>query len=159
MISIIVACDSNFLIGKKGTNNGMPWINSEDLEHFKKMTMNHTIIMGRKTFEIIGRPLPNRRTIVVSQSYLNILSNQVLVCNQLQPLLKYYKNCNEKIYVCGGASIYKQSLDYVDELIISKIPGTYIGDTYFPKFSLKEFKCVEVILFKTFRLEIYRRVK
>ena len=66
MISIIVAMDDDQLIGKKDSSNGMPWVNKEDLKHFKETTINKTILMGYTTYQAIGRPLPNRKTIVVS---------------------------------------------------------------------------------------------
>lgn len=159
MIYLVVAFDNERLIGQSGSSNGMPWNNSEDLKHFKETTINKTIVMGKTTFNAIGRPLPKRKTIVVSKSGFEYDHPNVSVHNDLESLINEYKQKNEDLYICGGASIYKQSLDLVDEMIVSKIPGVHTGDAYFPDFSHTDFKCVETIPYETFTLEIYRRVK
>lgn len=155
MIYIVVACDKNQLIGKKGTINGMPWNNSEDLKHFKKTTLNKTIVMGRTTFEAIGRPLPKRKTIIVSHNFTYEHEN-VSICSDLIELLKDYSNKDEDLYICGGASIYAQSLVYTDKIILSRIPGDYSGDAYFPEF-IDQFTLTESIPYETFTLEIYSK--
>ena len=132
MISIIVATDDDLLIGKKDSKNGMPWHNKEDLQHFKKTTLNQTILMGKTTYLAIGRPLPNRKTIVVTKSGMD--DERVEVRNDLIEVIQEYKDKNEDLYITGGASIYKQALTYVDELIISRRPGKHTGETYFPSF-------------------------
>ena len=97
----------------------MPWHNKEDLQHFKKTTLNQTILMGKTTYLAIGRPLPNRKTIVVTKSGLE--DERVEVRNDLIEVIQEYKENNKDLYISGGASIYKQALPYVDELIISRI--------------------------------------
>lgn len=151
MIKIVVATDDNLLIGKEGTVNGMPWHFPEDLKFFKETTINQTIVMGRTTYEAIGRPLPNRKTIVVSRG--NFSDDRIEVENDLVDLIKKYKNSNEDLFICGGASIYKQALPYVDELIISRIPGSYTGETYFPSFNEYDFNLVETTELETFKVE------
>ena len=126
MISIIVATDDDLLIGKKDSKNGMPWHNKEDLQHFKKTTLNRTILMGKTTYLAIGRPLPNRKTIVVTKSGMD--DERVEVRNDLIEVIQEYKDKNEDLYISGGASIYKQALPYVDELIISRIPGKVFSE-------------------------------
>lgn len=155
MISIIVATDQDLLIGKKDSKNGMPWHNSEDSKHFKAVTTKQTIVMGAATYKAIGRPLPNRKTIVVTRKGLD--DNRVEVRNDLISLIKEYQENNEDLYICGGASIYKQALPYCDQLIISRIPGVHEGETYFPSFEDYAFKLVEEKQMETFVLQIYHK--
>lgn len=157
MIKIIVAMDKNNLIGTHLGTMGMPWHNAEDLKHFKETTWQKTILMGRKTFEVINKPLPQRKTIVVTRDQ-DITYEDVTICHDLDALLKTYPQ-DEDLYICGGASIYKQTLPLADELIISYIPGEYEGDAYFPYINEDEFKCVETIQKETFEIKKYRRVK
>lgn len=155
MISIIVATDDDLLIGKKDSKNGMPWHNKEDLQHFKKTTLNQTILMGKTTYLAIGRPLPNRKTIVVTKSGLE--DERVEVRNDLIEVIQEYKENQKDLYISGGASIYKQALPYVDELIISRIPGKHTGETYFPSFEEYNFQLEEEIQMETFVLQIYKK--
>ena len=93
MISIIVAMDQNGLIGSNNSNNGIPWENKEDLQHFKKTTTDQTILMGRTTYEKIGEPLPNRKTIVLSSMTMD--DPRVEICHNLKELLEKYKSNNK----------------------------------------------------------------
>ena len=155
MISIIVATDDDLLIGKKDSKNGMPWHNKEDLQHFKKTTLNQTILMGKTTYLAIGRPLPNRKTIVVTKSGMD--DERVEVRNDLIEVIQEYKDKNEDLYISGGASIYKQALPYVDELIISRIPGKHTGETYFSSFEEYDFHLEKETQLETFVLQIYKK--
>ena len=147
MISIIVAMDDNQLIGKKESSNGMPWNNSEDLKHFKATTINKTILMGYTTYMAIGRPLPNRKTIVVSFEPFD--DERVEVRTSLTDVIQEYKDKNEDLFISGGASIYKQSLPLADQLLISRIPGAHVGETYFPDFDEYGFELQETIPYET----------
>ena len=155
MISIIVATDDDLLIGKKDSKNGMPWHNKEDLQHFKKTTLNKTILMGKTTYLAIGRPLPNRKTIVVTKSGLE--DDRIEVRNDLIEVIQEYKERKVDLYISGGASIYKQALPYVDELIISRIPGKHTGETYFPSFEEYNFQLEKETQMETFVLQIYKK--
>ena len=155
MISIIVATDDDLLIGKKDSKNGMPWHNKEDLQHFKKTTLNKTILMGKTTYLAIGRPLPNRKTIVVTKSGLE--DDRIEVRNDLIEVIQEYKERKADLYISGGASIYKQALPYVDELIISRIPGKHTGETYFPSFEEYNFQLEKETQMETFVLQIYKK--
>lgn len=155
MISIIVATDDNLLIGKQDSANGMPWNVPEDLKHFKKTTQGKTILMGLTTYQAIGRPLPNRKTIVVS--FDEFKDDRVEVRYNLEEVIQEYREKGEDLYITGGASIYRQSLPYVDQLLISRIPGTHTGETYFPDFSKYGFVLVEEKPYETFTLQIYKR--
>ena len=132
MISLIVAYGkSNKVIG---VNNQMPWHIKEEFAHFKAYTINKTIIMGEQTFYSIGKPLVNRKTIVATKTDFSYDHPDVSITNDLFATLKSYKEKDEELVVCGGATIYKLALPYVDKLVISEIKKEYVGDTYFPDF-------------------------
>ena len=155
MINIIVATDEDLLIGKKGSRNGMPWNVPEDLQHFKATTLNKTILMGLTTYQAIGRPLPNRKTIVVS--FEPFEDERVEVRSSLEEVIEEYRSSGEDLFISGGASIYKQCLPIADQLLISRIPGKHEGETYFPNFDEYGYKLVAQKPFETFTLETYKR--
>ena len=155
MINIIVATDEDLLIGKKDSRNGMPWNVPEDLQHFKATTLNKTILMGLTTYQAIGRPLPNRKTIVVS--FEPFEDERVEVRSSLEEVIEEYRSSGEDLFISGGASIYKQCLPIADQLLISRIPGKHEGETYFPNFDEYGYKLVAQKPFKTFTLETYKR--
>ena len=127
-LSIIVAMSSNRVIG---VNNTLPWHLSEDLKHFKSLTTGHTIIMGRKTYESIGRPLPNRRNIVISRNS-NTSYEGVEVVYSLEDAFSISTN-DKEVFVIGGSNIYEQALSFVDQLYITEIKKSFIGDAFFPE--------------------------
>lgn len=155
MIRIIVATDENLLIGNPNGFYGMPWHNDEDLKHFKKTTLHNTILMGSKTFQTIGKALSERKTIVVSKK--GVSYPDVEVVSSLEEILESFKQSGKDIYVCGGASIYKQALPWCDEILLSRIPGHHEGNIYFPKEFQYYFTLVKKIPYETFTLEIYHR--
>ena len=150
MINIIVATDEDLLIGKKDSRNGMPWNVPEDLQHFKATTLNKTILMGLTTYQAIGRPLPNRKTIVVS--FEPFEDERVEVRSSLEEVIEEYRSSGEDLFISGGASIYKQCLPIADQLLISRIPGKHEGETYFPNFDEYGYKLVAQKPFETFTL-------
>ena len=155
MINIIVATDEDLLIGKKDSRNGMPWNVPEDLQYFKATTLNKTILMGLTTYQAIGRPLPNRKTIVVS--FEPFEDERVEVRSSLEEVIEEYRSSGEDLFISGGASIYKQCLPIADQLLISRIPGKHEGETYFPNFDEYGYKLVAQKPFETFTLETYKR--
>ena len=155
MINIIVATDEDLLIGKKDSRNGMPWNVPEDLQHFKATTLNKTILRGLTTYQAIGRPLPNRKTIVVS--FEPFEDERVEVRSSLEEVIEEYRSSGEDLFISGGASIYKQCLPIADQLLISRIPGKQEGETYFPNFDEYGYKLVAQKPFETFTLETYKR--
>lgn len=157
MIKIIVAMDKHNLIGNSQGKMGMPWYNPEDLQHFKETTWKQTILMGRKTFEAIGKVLPERKTIILSRNDC-FKTIDGIICHDLEALLEEYRG-DKDIYICGGASIYCQTLSLADELIVSYIAGDYVGDAYFPKIEKTEFECIEETEKETFVIKRYRRMK
>ncbi|MBI1773068.1 MAG: dihydrofolate reductase [Burkholderiales bacterium] len=125
-LSIIVATDSKLGIG---VDNKLPWRLPEDLAHFKRTTSGHAIIMGRKTFESIGRPLPNRRNIVVTRNHewQHAGVETVTSLDAARDLLN-----EELAFIIGGAEIYQQSMDLARELIVTEIQQEFACDTFFP---------------------------
>ncbi|MCT4617043.1 MAG: dihydrofolate reductase [Candidatus Gracilibacteria bacterium] len=131
-INLIAAMTHDKVIGK---NNSLPWDIPEDLDFFRKTTAGACVIMGRKTFESIGHPLPNRKNIVLSRNKNQKISG-VEILNSKQKILNYLKNNNikEKIFVIGGTEIYKLFLDNTDYIYLNLIHHNYPGDTFFPEF-------------------------
>ena len=129
-ISIIVAMAKNRTIG---VHNTLPWRCPEDLRHFKALTMGHHMIMGRKTFESIGRPLPGRTTVVVTRD----IDLKIEGCVMAHSLPEAFAACanDENIYIVGGAEIYAQALEHADTLYITEIQQDVIGDAWFPDFN------------------------
>ena len=121
-ISMIVACGKNYQIGK---NNSLLWHIPDDLKNFKKLTNGHHIIMGRKTFESIGKPLPNRTSIVLSKNAFSY--DGVYIYENLNDALEFCKSRKEdEVFIIGGAKVYKCAFAYVDRLYLSQVD--YDGD-------------------------------
>ena len=136
-VIIIVAVSENNVIGK---DNKIPWYIKEDLTRFKKLTTNHTIIMGRKTFlSLPKKPLPNRENIVLSRS--NFKFDNVIVKKSLSEAIKCSKN--NKIFIIGGTSVYKEAIKVANRLEITKIHKTYEGDTFFPNISMSDWELIK----------------
>ena len=128
-ISIIVAMSENSVIG---LNNQLSWHISEDLKNFKKTTLNHCVIMGRKTYESIGKPLKDRRNIVISRSK-SLLIDGVEVVNSLDKAISIVDDSSE-IFIIGGEQIYTISLPIATHLYVTKVNGDYNGDAFFPDY-------------------------
>lgn len=142
MLSIIVAIANKNVIGK---DNKLIWRLPEDLKRFKRLTTGHTIIMGRKTFESLGRVLPNRKHIVLSNDIkLEIEDENVEVLSDIS-LLDKYINSPEEHFVIGGATIYKLLMPYVNKMYITKINEDFEGDAFFPEIKQEEWNviCIE----------------
>ncbi|MCP1123601.1 dihydrofolate reductase [Bacillus sp. 3103sda1] len=140
MISLLVAMDKNRLIGKE---NQLPWHLPADLAYFKKVTMGHPIIMGRKTFESIGRPLPGRTNIILTRNK-NYEMEGCEVIHSIDDVQKLDEQMNEEIFVIGGAEIFKEVLPFADRLYITKIEEVFEGDTFFPEINYDEWKEISV---------------
>ena len=130
MLSIVVAKAKNNIIGK---DNKLVWNLPEDMKHFKELTDGHTIIMGRKTFESIGRVLPNRKHIIFSQNPdLKINNENVQVVHSLLEIQELIEEKDEA-FVIGGSMIYNFLMPYVKKMYITEINEEFDGDTFFPK--------------------------
>jgi dihydrofolate reductase len=134
-ITIFVAASENLVIGYK---NALPWHISEDLKHFKQITINHSVVMGRKTFESIGKPLKERRNIVVSRDR-TLKIDGVEVVNSLDEAIHRTKNENE-IFIIGGEQIYKIAMPIATHMHITKVYNNIKGDAFFPAFDENEWK-------------------
>ncbi|WP_226535642.1 dihydrofolate reductase [Fictibacillus halophilus] len=126
MISFVVAMDEKRAIGK---DNDLPWYLPNDLKHFKKTTMGKPIVMGRKTYESIGKPLPGRENIVVTRDQSYVAEGTTIV-HSVDEVLKMNA---EEICVIGGSEIFKQFLPVADRLYITEIHHTFDADTFFPE--------------------------
>ncbi|MFC7392811.1 dihydrofolate reductase [Scopulibacillus cellulosilyticus] len=129
MISFLLAMDKKKLIGK---NNDLPWYLPADLKYFKKITMGHTIVMGRKTFESIGKPLPGRDNVVITRD-TSYRHEGITVFHNPEDFLRQYDHDGE-IFVIGGAKLFEAFFPYADRLYITLIEETFEGDTYFKGF-------------------------
>ena len=137
MLSLIVAKAKNNIIGK---NNQLIWHIPEDLQRFKKLTTGHTIIMGRKTFESLGRILPNRHHVILcNDAEMNIQDDNVEILEDISMLDKYIKDDHEN-FVIGGATMYKLLMPYCSKMYITEINQEFEGDVSFPEIDMKEWK-------------------
>jgi len=137
-IIIIVAVAANGVIGR--ANGEMPWHVKEDFQHFKKTTMSSPIIMGRKSFVSLGKPLKGRENIVVTRNTnLNYDFDDVTIVLSLNEAIEHCKLLNkEKIFITGGGEIYKQSISIADEMIISHMKFDAVGEVKFPEIDMNE---------------------
>jgi len=152
MIIIIVGMTKSGLIGK---DNALPWRIPEDLQNFKRLTSGNTIVMGRKTYESIGKPLPNRNNIVISRTMP--VQDGITVCRTINEGLEKAKEFGKDIFIIGGATIYEQTLSIADKMYISYIKNDYHGDTYFPKFNKEDWVMESRKDYPEFEFIVYRR--
>lgn len=144
-ISFIVAKAQNNVIGK---NNGLPWHLKDDLQNFKKITMGHHILMGRKTYESIGKALPGRMSLVVS-SAPHANSENVLWFNSIFRAIKQAeRNGETELFIIGGEKIFKAALSLVDRIYLTEIKNNVEGDVYFPALSMKNWKKISELYFE-----------
>ncbi len=137
MLSLIVAKAENNVIGK---DNKLLWHLPEDLKRFKNLTTGHTIIMGRKTFESLGRVLPNRKHVVFTQNpNFKVDDVNVKIVHSLQDIQEYVEDKNEN-FVIGGEKIYNLLMPYVSKMYITEIHKDFDGDTFFPNVDLESWK-------------------
>ena len=127
IVSLVVAMAENRVIGRAG---GLPWRLPDDLKHFKRLTLDHTVIMGRRTFDEVGRPLANRRNVVISRN-ADFHPAGVTVVPSLDEALALAAT-EKEVFVVGGGEIYRQALPRADRLYITLIHATVEGDTTFP---------------------------
>lgn len=129
-ISLIAAMAENRVIG---ANNALPWRLPADLKHFRRLTSGHHIIMGRRNYESIGKPLPDRTNIVITRN-ADYRAPGCLVRNSIEEALAAVRDDSE-VFIIGGAEIYRQVLDRADRLYLTLIHSNIQGDTYFPEFN------------------------
>jgi len=138
LISLIVAHSSNRVIGIDGQ---LPWHIPDDLKYFKAITIGKPIIMGRKTFDSIGKPLPGRLNIIITKN-IDLTIEECVVVNNLEAAITEAKNYfktqdteQEEIFIIGGAQIFKQSMEFVNKIYITEVHAEYAGDVFFDELS------------------------
>ena len=143
IISHLVAVSNDLVIG---VDNDLPWNLKDDLAHFKKYTLNKIIIMGRKTFESIGRPLPNRINYVISRTVKEIDGAHVF--DNLEDAMLAAEKYNHEmsvvneIVIIGGGYLFKETLPVMNKLVITKVDCSVLGDIYYPEVEMEKFKLI-----------------
>ncbi len=162
LVSIIVAVSQNNVIGRKGD---LPWHLSADLRRFKRITMGHHLIMGRRTFESIGRPLPGRTSIVLSRQSALSLPAGVLQATNLDKALVLARG-DDEVFVVGGAQIYELALPVTDRIYHTRVLADVVGDVCFPRWNSSEWRIISEERFDaderndhTHVFQVLRRVK
>ncbi len=161
-ITLIVAAAENNAIGK---DNKMLWHLPNDFKYFKSSTMDHSIVMGRKTFESIGKALPGRRNIVITRQ-LDFQAEDVDVANSLQEVLTYCRDERE-IFIIGGAQIYKQSLPLAQKVLLTRVHSSIAAaDAYFPELPADSWELLSAEVHHKdekhaydYTFEVYKRIK
>ena len=139
IISSIVAVAKNRVIG---SDNDIPWRLSTDLKYFKKQTSGHHIIMGRKSFLSIGKPLPKRTNVIVTRDPYFIASNCIVVHSIPEALEIAERNGEEEAFITGGGMIYEQTMGIVDRLYVTEVDAEPEGDVHFPEIDYSEWKLI-----------------
>jgi dihydrofolate reductase len=141
-ISIIAAIAENGIIGRGGQ---LPWRLSDDLKRFKRLTMGHTIIMGRRTWESIGRALPGRRTVVVTRNpAVRVDLKDVEIAGSIDAAIQLAKDAgDDEAFIVGGAEMYRESLALADRLHVTRVHANVDGDTCFPEVHWSDWRLVE----------------
>lgn len=158
MISLIVAVAQNGVIGDR---NALLWHIAEDLRNFKRITSGHPVVMGRKTYESLGRPLPNRTNVVITRQALELPGCTVV--HSLEEALRLFP-AEEECFVIGGAQIYAQALPLADRFYLTRVEHPYEGDTRFPDWDPDQWRLIASEAFPCgadyphpFRFETYER--
>lgn len=138
-VSFIVAMSENNVIG---IDNKLPWHLKDDLQNFKKLTMGHHILMGRKTFESIGKALPGRMSLVISSEPRANQESVFWFTSIFRAIKQAERNGEEELFIIGGEKIFKYALSLVDRIYLTEVKGVIKGDTYFPQLSLKNWKLI-----------------
>jgi len=139
ILSAIVAISANNVIGK---DNELPWYLPADLKYFKKTTLGHPVIMGRKSYESIGRPLPKRTNIVLTRDPY-FISSGILIAHSLSEATSLAEELeSDEVFIIGGATIYEGSLPFLDRMYITEVHEEFEGDTFFPEWNREEWKLI-----------------
>lgn len=160
MITIIAAVAQNGVIGDKNT---LLWHISEDMRHFRRVTSGHPVVMGRKTFESIGRPLPQRTNVVITRSDRTFEGS--LRAGSLEEAIAMLP-ADEEIFIIGGAQIYREALPVADRMVLTVVERDYEGDTSFPEWEPGEWRLTSSERYERgenfdapFRFETYERIR
>ena len=151
-ITLIAALGSNRVIGRDGE---MPWHLSEDLKHFKRTTMGHPIVMGRKTFESIGRVLPGRRTIVITRQ--QGWSHPGVETAHSLPEALSLAGPGDEVFIVGGGEVYAEAMPFAQRMVLTEVDESPEGDTWFPEWSPKQWREVAREPHEGFEIATYER--
>lgn len=133
ILSIIAAIAENRAIGK---DNKLLWHIKKDFLFFKNKTTGHVLLMGQKTYDSIGKPLPNRTTIVISNN-MDFNPEGVIICRTLEDGIEKARLIEkDEVFICGGGSVYAQTIDLADKLYLTVVEGNFEADTFFPDYSM-----------------------
>jgi dihydrofolate reductase len=138
MIAIVVAASENNVIGKEGK---MPWRLPKDLKHFKTLTLGHPVVMGRKTFESMGKPLPGRLNIVITRNG-NYQAEGCEMTDTLEKAIATAQMHDTDVFIIGGGEIYRQALSLSDRIYLTRIAQNFEGDAFFPEIDLSKWKLI-----------------
>ena len=163
IVSAIVAAAQNNVIGD---GNDIPWRIPTDLKYFKRTTLDHHIVMGRKTFDSMGRPLPKRTNIVLTRD-LMFTATGILVAHSIEEALTLaYDNDETEVFIIGGGEIYKQSMHYLDKVYLTRVMAEPEGEVVFPDLPADEWELVSSEAHQAnerdehdFVFEVYNRIK
>ena len=133
-VTIVVAIAENYAIGK---SNQLLWHMPADLKHFKQITSGHTVVMGRKTYDSVGKPLPNRRNIIISRQEVTIPGCEVVT--SVEDALELCAN-EDEVFIVGGAEIYKLAINKTDRIYLTIIHHSFDADSFFPEIDYMEWK-------------------
>ena len=138
-VSIIVATTENLVIGK---DNKIPWYLPADLKYFKRTTLNHHILMGRKCYESIGRPLPKRTNVIITRNPFYIASNCITVHSLKEGIELARSNNEDELFIIGGGQIYEMALPFADRIYLTKVDLEVEGDVFFPEINYENWKLI-----------------
>jgi len=128
-VTLVAAVGSNGVIGREG---GLPWERTGDLAHFKSLTMGHVLVMGRRTYESIGRPLPGRRSVVITRQAAWSAPDAVVACHDVESALARAAQLDPEVFVIGGEQVFAATLPVADRLVLTHVEQAPEGDTWFP---------------------------
>lgn len=145
MITMIAAAAENNALGK---DNAMIWHLPDDFKRFKKLTSHHTIIMGRKTFESLDGPLPNRKHIVITRQKNYNPGDHIIVVQSIEEALTYI-DTDQNAFIIGGGEIYELGLDYATHIELTRVHGTFEAEAFFPDLDPEKWELLESIFHDT----------
>jgi len=158
MISIIAAMTEDHVIARDG---GIPWHVPEDLKLFRELTTGHAVVMGRKTFQSMGKPLKGRLNIVISSTLRgtedDLREDNLLICPSFEEAIAAAEGENRDIFIIGGTEVYRRALPVADRMYLSIMKKKYRGDTFFPPFNEAEWRKTSIKPFSGFDLAVYER--
>ena len=158
ILSLIAAMASNRIIGNKGD---IPWKIPGEQKMFKEITLGHTVIMGRKTYETLGQPLPGRTNIVVTRQTA-YQAPGCLIAHDLADAIQACAQDENEAFICGGGQLYHEAFAMADRIYLTVIPKEIPGDTYFPEISEVEFEMIKSEMIdgvEPYSFYIYERIK